>query len=162
MTENLTGVGAKVSVRRVAHTSVRRVLLDSFRMFDPRKEIRHPMMFVVWVLFVYLIVLTLFPWAFPDIARFYHASYYLSVTVILFLTLWFANISKAIAEAQGRAKADSLRQIRSGIRARQVLPDGTNRWVPADGLRIGDTVELQAGEAIPIGGTFNQGAAGIY
>jgi potassium-transporting ATPase ATP-binding subunit len=159
MTENLTGVGAKVSVRRVAHTSVRRVLLDSFRMFDPRKEVRHPMMFVVWVLFVYLIVLTLFPWAFPDIARFYNASYYLSVTVILFLTLWFAHISEAIAEAQGRAQADSLRQIRSGIRARQVLPDGTNRWVPADGLRIGDTVEVQAGEPIPIDGDVTQGAA---
>jgi potassium-transporting ATPase ATP-binding subunit len=159
MTENLTGTGARVSVRRVAHTSVRRVLIDSFKMFDPRKEVRHPMMFVVWVLFVYLIVLTLFPSAFPDIAPFYSPGYYLGVTIILFLTLWFAHISEAIAEAQGRAQADSLRQIRSGIRARQILPDGTTRWVPADGLRIGDTVEIKAGEPIPIDGDVIQGAA---
>ena len=150
--------GAQVSVRRVPHTSWRRVLADSFRMFDPRREVHNPMMFVVWVLFSFLIVLTLFPRAFPDIARFYSPSYYLGVTVILFLTLWFAHISEAIAEAQGRAQADSLREIRSGIRARQILPDGTSRWVPADVLRIGDTVEVQAGEPIPIDGDVTHGA----
>jgi len=152
-------IGAHVSVRRVPHTSWRRVLADSFKMFDPRREVRNPMMFVVWVLFVYLIVLTLFPHAFPDIARFYSPSYYLGVTIILFLTLWFAHISEAIAEAQGRAQADSLREIRSGIRARQLLPDGTTRWVPADVLRIGDTVLIQAGEPIPIDGDVTKGAA---
>ncbi|MGI0071950.1 MAG: potassium-transporting ATPase subunit KdpB [Thermoplasmata archaeon] len=151
--------GAQVSVRRVPHTSVRRILADSFRMFDPRKEVRHPMMFVVWVLFVFVIVLTIFPRAFPDIARFYSPSYYLSVTIILFLTLWFAHVSEAIAEAQGRAQADSLREIRSGIRARQILPDRTNRWVAADVLRVGDTVEIQAGEPVPIDGDVIEGAA---
>ncbi len=151
--------GAQVSVRRVPHTSWRRVLADSFRMFDPRREVHNPMMFVVYVLFIFLIVLTLFPRAFPDIARFYSPSYYLGVTVILFLTLWFAHISEAIAEAQGRAQADSLREIRSGIRARQILPDGTSRWVPSDVLRIGDTVEVQAGEPIPIDGDVIHGAA---
>ncbi len=151
--------GAKVSVRRVPHTSARRVVADSFRMFDPRREVHNPMMFVVWVLFVYLVVLTLFPEVFPDLARFYSPSYYLGVTVILFLTLWFAHISEAIAEAQGRAQADTLREIRSGIRARQVLPDGTTRWVPADVLHVGDTVLIQAGEPIPIDGDVTQGAA---
>ncbi len=151
--------GAQVSVRRVPRTSWRRVLADSFAMFDPRREVRNPMMFVVWVLFLYLVVLTLFPRAFPDLARFYSPSYYLGVTVILFLTLWFAHISEAIAEAQGRAQADTLREIRSGIRARQLLPDGTTRWVPADVLRIGDTVVIEAGEPVPIDGDIVQGAA---
>ncbi|HTZ61684.1 MAG TPA: potassium-transporting ATPase subunit KdpB [Thermoplasmata archaeon] len=152
-------VGAQVSVRREPHTSVRRVLADSFRMFDPRREVHNPMMFVVWVLFLYLVVLTLVPRAFPDIARFYNPSYYLAVTVILFLTLWFAHISEAIAEAQGRAQADSLREIRSGIRARQLLPDGTTRWVAADVLHVGETVVIQPGEPIPIDGDVIQGAA---
>jgi potassium-transporting ATPase ATP-binding subunit len=151
--------GAQVSVRRVPHTSVRRVLADSFRLFDPRREFRNPMMFVVYVLFWFVLVVTLFPRAFPDIARFYNPTYYLAVTVILFLTLWFAHVSEAIAEAQGRAQADSLREIRSGIRARQILPDGGSRWVAADVLRIGDTVEIQPGEPVPIDGDVIQGAA---
>ncbi|MGA8543114.1 MAG: potassium-transporting ATPase subunit KdpB [Thermoplasmata archaeon] len=153
--------GEQVSVRRVPHTSWRRVLVDSFVKFDPRREIHNPMMFVVWVLFVYLIVLTLFPHAFPDIARFYNPNFYLTVTTILFLTLWFAHVSEAIAEAQGRAQADSLREIRSGIRARQVRPDGTLQWVPADVLHIGDTVEIHAGEPVPIDGDVIRGAAQI-
>jgi potassium-transporting ATPase ATP-binding subunit len=151
--------GAKVSVRRTPHTSVRRVLVDSFEAFDPRREVRHPVMFTVYVLFLFLIVLTLVPGVFPDIARTYNAGYYLDVTIILFLTLWFAHISEAIAEAQGRAQADSLREIRSGLRARQVRPDGTRQWVPADGLRVGDTIEIRAGEPVPIDGDVISGAA---
>jgi potassium-transporting ATPase ATP-binding subunit len=151
--------GAQVSVRRVPHTSVRRVLADSIRLFDPRREVHNPMMFVVYVLFWFVLILTLFPRAFPDIARFYDPTYYLAVTLILFLTLWFAHISEALAEAQGRAQADSLREIRSGIRARQILPDGSSRWVAADILRIGDTVEIQPGEPVPIDGDVIHGAA---
>ena len=151
--------GARVPVRRVPHTSLRRVLSDSFRLFDPRNQVRYPVMFCVYVLFLFLVVLTLFPRAFPDMARTYNPSYYLWVTVILFLTLWFANIATAIAEAQGRARADALREIRSGIRARQVLPDGSTRWVLSDVLHLGDTVEIRAGEPVPMDGDVIHGAA---
>jgi potassium-transporting ATPase ATP-binding subunit len=151
--------GARVSVRRTPHTSWRRVIADSFRMFHPAREVRHPVMFCVYVLFFFLLALTLVPGAFPDIARTYNAGYYLVVTVILFLTLWFANLGEAIAEARGRAQADSLRQIRSGVRARQVLPDGRLMWVASDVLHIGDMVEVQPGEPIPIDGDVLQGAA---
>ncbi|MGC2035647.1 MAG: potassium-transporting ATPase subunit KdpB [Thermoplasmata archaeon] len=153
--------GAKVSVRRYSHTSVSRVLLDSMRYFDPRREIRSPVMFTVWVLFIFLTIVTLVPSWFPDIARTYDPGYYVGLTIILFLTLWFAHISEAIAEAQGRAQADSLRQIRSGIRARQVLPDGRKHWVSVDVLHIGDTVSILPGETIPIDGDVVKGAAMI-
>ncbi len=154
----MADTGAHVPVRRVGHTSAIRVLSDSFRMFDPRVQVRYPVMFCVYVLFLFLVVLTLYPRAFPDIARTYDAGYYLWVTIILFLTLWFANISTAIAEAQGRARADSLREIRSGVRARQVLPDGTVRWIPSDVLHIGDTIQIRAGEPVPMDGDVIAGA----
>jgi len=154
----MTESGAHVSVRRVPHTSLLRILGDSFRMFHPRAQIRSPVMFCVYVLFLFLVVLTLFPRAFPDIARTYDPGYYLWVTIILFLTLWFANVSTAIAEAQGRARADSLREIRSGVRARQVLPDGSVRWVPSDVLRVGETLEIRAGEPVPMDGDVIAGA----
>jgi K+-transporting ATPase ATPase B chain len=160
MDETLTPEpGARVSVRRVPHTSWRRVLVDSLLWFDPRREVRRPLMFCVWVLFVLLLIITIYPRAFPDIARTYNAGYYLAVTVLLFLTLWFAHMSEAIAEAQGRAQADSLREIRSGIRARQVLPDGSVRWVASDILRVGDTVEVRPGEPMPVDGDVILGVA---
>ncbi|HEY1197873.1 MAG TPA: potassium-transporting ATPase subunit KdpB [Thermoplasmata archaeon] len=151
--------GARVSVRKVPHTSWRRILSSSFRGFDPRREIHNPVMFSVYLLFLFLIVLTLVPWAFPDIARAYDPDYYLAVTIILFLTLWFAHLSDAIAEAQGKARADSLREIRSGVRARQIRPDGTSAWVASDVLRVGDTIEIGPGEPIPIDGDVIHGAA---
>ncbi|MGP8074760.1 MAG: potassium-transporting ATPase subunit KdpB [Thermoplasmata archaeon] len=154
----MSASGAHVPVRRAPHTSVVRVLSDSIRMFHPRAQIRSPVMFCVYVLFLFLVVLTLVPRAFPDIARTYDAGYYLWVSIILFLTLWFANISTSIAEAQGRARADSLREIRSGVRARQVLPDSTVRWVPSDLLHVGDTIEVRAGEPVPMDGDVIHGA----
>ncbi|HEY6238815.1 MAG TPA: HAD-IC family P-type ATPase, partial [Thermoplasmata archaeon] len=151
--------GAQVSVRRHPHTSLRKILGDSFRYFGPRRAIRNPVMFTVYVLFWFLLVVTLVPSLFPDIASTYDPAYYVALTVILALTLWFSNLAEAIAEAQGRAQADSLRQIRSGIRARQVLPDGSIRTVSSDLLHIGDTVLVRAGESIPIDGDVVLGAA---
>jgi potassium-transporting ATPase ATP-binding subunit len=115
-------------------------------------------MFALYVLFFLVLVFTVYPRAFPDIARTYSAPYYLWITIILFLTLWFANVSTAIAEAQGRARADALREIRSGIRARQVLPDGTSRWTAADVLDVGDQIEIRAGEPVPMDGDVIEGA----
>ncbi len=157
--DTFTQHGARVSVRRRPHTSWRRVLGDSFRMFSPAQQFRHPVMFCVYVLFLLLVVVTLVPSFFPDIAHSYNPGYYLAVTVILFLTVWFANLSQAIAEAQGRAQADTLREIRSGVRARQVLPNGRTAWVASDVLRVGDSIEVQPGEPIPIDGDITSGAA---
>ncbi|MGA8605118.1 MAG: HAD-IC family P-type ATPase, partial [Thermoplasmata archaeon] len=160
MAADLTmAAGAHVSVRKVPHTSWRRVLSASIRGFDPRREIHNPVMFSVYLLFLFLIVLTLVPRAFPDIARTYNSDYYLTVTIILFLTLWFAHLSDAIAEAQGKARADSLREIRSGVQARQIRPDGTEARVPSNVLRVGDTIEIRPGEPIPIDGDVIHGAA---
>ncbi len=153
--------GATVPVRRHSHTSVRRILADSFRYFGPRRALQNPVMFCVWTLFWFLLVVTLAPRLFPDLASGFDPSYYLGITIILALTLWFANLSDAIAEAQGRAQADSLRQIRSGMKARQLLPDGTVAAVSSDVLRVGDTVLAAAGDPVPTDGDVISGAAMI-
>ncbi len=145
--------------RGASHTSLRRVLGDSFRLFHPRAQLRHPVMFTVYVLFLLLAVLTLVPRAFPDLAADYSATYYLSATVILFLTVWFGTLSEAIAEARGRAQADSLREIKGGIRARRIEAAGSSVWVPSSQLKIGDLIAVEASETIPIDGDVVAGAA---
>ncbi|MGI0066985.1 MAG: hypothetical protein ACREB9_00950, partial [Thermoplasmata archaeon] len=88
---NLTAASVTTHHRRKeARASRRRILADSFRYFDPRREIRRPVMFVVWVFFVFLAIVTVFPRAFPDVESTYNPVYYFDLTVILFLTLWFA------------------------------------------------------------------------
>ncbi len=161
MAQAATEHGATVPTRRPVHLSTGLILKESFKMFDPRREARHPVMFVVWVVFLFVAVITFFPSLFPDVEKGYDPVYSLAVTIILFLTLWFSHVSEAIAEAQGKAQADSLREIKSGARARQIRPDGQARWVPSDALHIGDTVEVQPGEAVPIDGDVISGAAQV-
>lgn len=47
-------------------------------------------------------------------------GYNIVVTFILFLTLLFANFAEAIAEARGKAQADSLRKTREETPAKKV------------------------------------------
>ena len=135
------------------------VLSESFRMFSPSREVRHPVMFTVWVFFWFVLAFTLFPQAFPDIRTGYDPVYCVAITIILFLTLWFSHLSEAIAEAQGKAQADSLREIKSGVRARQILADEKWRWIPSDALSVGDIVEIRPGELVPIDGDVVRGVA---
>jgi potassium-transporting ATPase ATP-binding subunit len=154
--------GRHVSVRRERRTSVGRILVTSFKKFRPRDQVRNPVMFVVYVFFWFTLVLTFVPQPFPDIhSRVYDVDYYLLITVILFLTLWFANVAEAIAEAQARAQADSLRGVRTGLRARQIRPDGQLIAVAASTLRIGDRIEVRPGEVVPVDGDVVKGAGVI-
>ncbi len=151
--------GARVSVHRRPHTSAGRVLRSSLRMFDPRLEVHKPVMFVVYIFWLYTVALLLLPSVFPDVPSTpVDRVYYLGLVVILFLTLWFSHLGEAVAEAQGRAQAESLRQVRSGTQGRQVLPDGRRVWVPASTLHQGDTVELRPGEVVPLDGDVQHGA----
>ncbi len=141
--------------------SVSWILGESFRGFDPRREVRHPVMFCVYTLFLFLLVVMADPRLFPDLTQGYDKIYYLGTAVILFATLWFAHLSEAIAEAQGKAQAESLRQIQGGLQARKVFPDGSVRPTPVESLRVGDLFVVGPGETVPTDGDVVQGAAQI-
>jgi K+-transporting ATPase ATPase B chain len=153
-------VGATVSVRRESHTRIGLVLTRSLAKFDPRQQVRNPVIFVVYIFTMFTAAVALYPPIFPDIVRHgFHRGYYVDVTLILLATVWFANLAEAIAEAQAKAQADSLREVRSGLRARQILPDGKRRWVAATQLHRGDLVEVRAAETIPLDGDVAKGGA---
>ncbi len=152
--------GARVSVRRKATLSWGEAIGASLRKFHPRHQIHNPIMLVVYIFFFFLLLATFAPWLFPDLdGPAYDPTYYLTLTIILFVTLWFANIAEALAEAQAKAQADSLKEVRSGLRARQIIPDGSRRWVSSSQLHSGDHVEIAAGEMVPLDGDVVRGGA---
>ncbi|MFZ1983667.1 MAG: hypothetical protein WAU91_04590, partial [Desulfatitalea sp.] len=75
-------------------------------------------------------------------------AYTLAVAVILWLTVLFANFAEALAEARGKAQANTLKQTRRNTLARRAMKDGEEE-VPSDELREGDVVIVTAGEVIP-------------
>ncbi|HXC83737.1 MAG TPA: potassium-transporting ATPase subunit KdpB [Trebonia sp.] len=155
---------------RKAVTSTRRVggglldpkmlwksLPDAFKKFDPRAQIKNPVMFVVEVgsvLTTYSAILhsSIFGW---------------TITVWLWLTVLFANLAEAVAEGRGKAQAETLRRSKQETVARRLIdwkPEATNvreEEVPGTQLKLGDYVVVEAGQIIPGDGDVVEGVASV-
>jgi potassium-transporting ATPase ATP-binding subunit len=130
---------------------------ESLGKFDPRIQIRNPVMFVVWLGALLTLALTIEPDLFgPSGAS---RSYNGVVTVILVLTVWFANYAEALAEGRGKAKAAALRQTQSDLRGNRVLKDGRQETVLATSLRKGDVIRAEKGAVIAADGEVIEGVA---
>ena len=138
---------------------VRTALGRAFVMLNPMTMIRNPVMFVTEI-GAALTTLTLI----LDLAGtgpvLLPVPYTLAVTFILWLTVLFANFAEALAEARGRAQADSLKLTRARTPARKVNGE-TLVDVSSDQLRQGDLVRVEAGEIIPVDGEVVEGAASV-
>jgi K+-transporting ATPase ATPase B chain len=84
-------------------------------------------------------------------------AYNLIVTSILFITLLFANFAEAIAEARGKAQADSLRKTREETPA--TLENG--QMISSAQLKKGDVFVCVAGDIIASDGEIIEGLATI-
>ncbi len=130
---------------------LRQALVDALRKFDPRVQVKNPVMFVVLVGTVVTFIEAI-----------YHPSIFSwSITIWLFLTVLFANFAEAMAEGRGKAQAQTLRRMRSVTEARRLRPDGTEERVPASELNMGDMVVCEAGDVIPSDGEITEGIASV-
>ena len=135
----------------------RQSAIDSLKKFDPRVQVRNPVMFVVWLGALVTALLTIDPGLFgPSSAS---AAYNGVVTIVLLMTVWFANFAEALAEGRGKAKAASLRRTKMELTARRVLTSGEIEQVPAAALRKEDVVRVDKGEVIPTDGEVIEGVA---
>src|ERR1700684_1132777 len=132
-------------------------LPDAFKKLDPRVQIKNPVMFVVEigsVLTVYdaIVQPSIFAW---------------TITVWLWLTVLFANLSEAVAEGRGKAQAETLRRTKRETVARRLVnwspgtADVREEDVPGTQLTIGDFVVVEAGQAIPGDGDVVEGVASV-
>jgi K+-transporting ATPase ATPase B chain len=79
----------------------------------------------------------------------------------LWFTVLFANFAEAMAEARGKAQADSLRKTKTEVIAHRLLPGGAVEQVPGSALRAGDVVVCEAGDIIPGDGEIVEGVASV-
>jgi K+-transporting ATPase ATPase B chain len=124
---------------------------------DPRWMWRNPVMFVVEIGAVLTLLLTIDPHIFGGAAA--TSSYNFIVTIILVLTVWFANYAEAVAEGRGRAQADTLRRTKKETPAKRVKTDGSTELVTSSDLRKGDIVIVEANDIIPGDGDVIAGVA---
>ena len=127
------------------------------RKLDPRWMVRNPVMFVVEVGAVLTLLLTISPSIFGGAVA--SRGYNLIVTIILVLTVLFANYAEAVAEARGHAQADTLRRTKRETPAKRILANDKVERVSSSDLRKGDLVLVEEGDVIPGDGDVIAGVA---
>ena len=130
---------------------------QSFVKLHPRMMIKNPIMFTVEIATLVMLLVTLYSITNSSQGSF---GYNLAVFIILFTTLLFANFAVAIAEARGKAQADSLRKTRQETPAR-LLRGTVTENVSSSQLKKGDVFVCDAGDIIPADGEIIEGLASI-
>ena len=142
-------------------TLVKMAVRRSFVMLNPASMARNPVMFLVeigWVLTSIVVVQSLVNHEATGLI-----VYQTTLSILLLLTVLFANFAEALAEARGKAQADSLRQTRADTPALKLdSPDGVDgEMVSSTRLRAGDHVAVEAGQVIPTDGEVVRGVASV-
>jgi K+-transporting ATPase ATPase B chain len=139
---------------------VRQAVVDSFRKLTIQRQVRNPVMFVVYV----GSILTTLLWVQAVIGTGEAPGWFIfSVSIWLWFTVLFANFAEAMAEGRGKAQAASLRKARRDLQAKRLTRSGAHDFalVRASALRKGDRVLVEVGDFIPADGTVAEGIASV-
>ncbi|MGN6396505.1 MAG: potassium-transporting ATPase subunit KdpB [Mucilaginibacter sp.] len=137
---------------------VQTALKESFIKLNPRTMMRNPVMFTVEIGTAIMLYVSVYSYLHAGQGSF---AYNTGIFVILLLTVLFANFAEAIAEARGKAQADSLRKTREDTPAKVLMEDGSVVTRSSNQLVKGDVFVCEAGDTIPTDGEIIQGLATI-
>jgi potassium-transporting ATPase ATP-binding subunit len=135
-------------------------LKRAFVMLRPDIQWANPVMFVVEV-GAFLTLLFVLQAAFGASESQVPITYFIALDVWLWLTVLFANFATALAEARGKAQAESLRRTRRDTIAYRLRAAGTIEEVSSTNLMPGDRVVIEAGQTIPGDGEIIEGIASV-
>jgi potassium-transporting ATPase ATP-binding subunit len=143
---------------------VKEALGQSIVKLNPRIMLRNPVMFTVEI--GTAIMLGVCIWILAGEGSQGSFAYNFTIFIVLLVTVLFANFAEAIAEARGKAQANSLRKTREETPAKWIQAVGeifTNeiKIVPSSQLTKGDVFLCEAGDTIPMDGEIIQGIATI-
>jgi potassium-transporting ATPase ATP-binding subunit len=139
---------------------VRDALKQSFVMLRPDIQWSNPVMFVVEIGAV-LTLLFVVQALVSTSASMVPITYFIALDAWLFLTVLFANFATALAEARGKAQAESLRKTRGETPAYRLKGTNTIEEVFSTALRPGDRVVISAGQVVPSDGEIIEGIASV-
>jgi potassium-transporting ATPase ATP-binding subunit len=138
---------------------VRPALVEAFRKLNPAILYRNPVMFTVEIGTVIMLIMCLYTLISGDSSQ-GSIAYNLVVFIVLLLTVLFANFAEAIAEARGKAQAESLRKTREDTPAK-VVRNGSIELLSSAALKKGDIFVCETGDTIPMDGEIIEGLATI-
>src|SRR5438874_6101252 len=155
-------MAATVKARALFDTSIlTSAVVDSFRKLTPQRQVRNPVMFVVYV----GSILTTLLWAQAVVGKGEAPAWFIFwVSMWLWFTVLFANFAEAMAEGRGKAQAASLRKARRDLQAKRLArPQRSADFQigPATSLRKGQLGLVVAGDFSPVDGTVVECVASV-
>jgi K+-transporting ATPase ATPase B chain len=140
-------------------------LKHSFVKLNPALMIKNPVMFTVEIGTAVMLAVSIWQAATGDTTQ-GKLWYNITIFIILLLTVLFANFAEALAEARGKAQAESLRKTREDTPAKKIFVVGEMyvnevKIVPSSQLRKGDIFLCETGDTIPMDGEIVEGLATI-
>ena len=138
---------------------LRESLRASVRKLAPRTMIKNPIMFTMEIVTAMMLTMLFYILLSGDTSQ-GTFGYNLVIFLVLLATLLFANFAEAIAEARGKAQADSLRKTREETPAKLVA-GGSVQIISSSALKKNDIFECVAGDTIPADGEIIEGLASI-
>lgn len=139
---------------------LKQALIGSVKKLNPRYMSKNPVMFVVETGFLITLLLTIVPGLFGENDTGLR-TYNLIVSIILLVTVLFANFAESVAEGRGKAQAASLKKTQKDTEAHLLDQDGNETIVSSSELKKGDVVMVAAGEVIPGDGEVIEGIASV-
>jgi K+-transporting ATPase ATPase B chain len=139
-------------------------LKKSFIKLKPKVMFRNPVMFTVEIGTAIMLLVCI--WILFGEKSQGSFSYNFTIFIVLLLTLLFANFAEAIAEARGKAQADSLRKTREETPAKKFFTLGEMylnevKIVSSSSLKKDDMFFCEAGDIVPMDGEIIEGLATI-
>ena len=137
---------------------VQRAIQASFAKLNPVTLVKNPVMFVVEMgaaLTTVFLLRDLFTGGGVSL------GFQIQITLWLWFTVLFANFAEAMAEARGKAQAETLRKSKTDVLAKRLATSGKVEQVPGSALRSGDLVVCDAGDLIPGDGEVVDGIATV-
>ena len=135
-------------------------LKQAFVMLRPDIQWKNPVMFVVEVGAILTLLYIVDQVRGGSVSQ-VSMGYFIALDVWLFLTVLFSNFATALAEARGKAQADSLRKARHDTMAYRIASGGSLEEVSSTQLKPGDRVMVRPGQTIPGDGEVVEGVASV-
>jgi len=140
---------------------VRQAMVDSITKLNPKRQLRNPVMFTVFIGSVLTTGLGIHAISTGSSES---PAFIFGVSAWLWFTVLFANFAEAMAEGRGKAQADSLRASRRDVTAKKLSePRHGAQWqtIGASLLRKDDVVIVEAGDMVPTDGEVIEGVASV-
>jgi K+-transporting ATPase ATPase B chain len=148
----------KKNMRLFEPALVSHAIKESFVKLRPELMMKNPVMFCVEVGTFIMFFVSIYSFTNTDQGS---PVYNMVIFLVLFITLLFANFAEAIAEARGKAQADSLRKTREETPAKVIADNGIMTTKASSQLKKGDMFICEAGDIIATDGEIIEGIATI-